>query len=529
MTVSLSEQMGAMALVDELRHQELAQQEHLDLPKQRSEVSERIRSYYQSNGIHHEQTHVEQGVRAFFAQRLVFEAPPLSRWERLLVRLALSPSLLIPPTAAVLAVGALSWHCLLVGYDRTMTPDTLFIAIDTYTRSTLLAQREAEEDLREAIAREVRLECLMTEKLNELASFQMEHGPELDPETRQLLAERESAQAELHDHIDRLQRLIKARLETQRHLQTRIGTLETQARTQLEKDPAYLSLTAHIRRALDNEPQAELAYVEIRDECRAKLVAYWNNPIFRALVLRDYATERYRPRLLRTWLDDFLARKVSFQVNQANEQMLQAMLDRNEVQREQRMRDREQMGREHQAYLDEAYHRLGLPALWAQDDALDHELSEAKAEVDAWYLQLSAFNQGRDRNLQRIREQLTAKLKTRPLAQLMQHAAATPDEADDALVSELQGLHPRLLEQQEASTRLLQVRDRASFDHQRALALDRALRNDFYQDRNSRYITPRPIRQFIEAYQRGEMDLQAIKTLLTSARPLIDPSRPGSG
>lgn len=115
MTVSLSEQMGAMALVDELRHQELALQEHLDLPKQRSEVSERIRSYYQRTGIHHEQAHIEQGVRAFFAQRLVFEVPPLSRWERLLVRLALSPSLLIPPTAAVLAVGALSW-ALLAGW-----------------------------------------------------------------------------------------------------------------------------------------------------------------------------------------------------------------------------------------------------------------------------------------------------------------------------------------------------------------------------------------------------------------------------
>ncbi|MDF9616465.1 hypothetical protein P5705_02300 [Pseudomonas entomophila] len=405
----------------------------------------------------------------------------------------------------------------------------MLIAIDSYTRSTLLALREAEEDLRETIAREVRLECLMAEKLSELASFQLEHGPELDPETRQLLAERESAQTELRDHIDRLQRLIEARLETQRHLQTRIGTLETQARTQLEKDPAYLSLTAHIRRALDNEPQAELAYADIRDECRAKLIAYWNNPIFRALVLRDYATERYRPRLLRTWLDDFLARKVNFQVNLANERMLQAMLDRNEAQREQRMRDRERMGREHQAYLDEAYHRLGLPALWAQDDALDHELFEAKAEIDAWHLQLSTFSQGLDRNLQRIREQLTAKLKTRPLAQLMQHAAATPNETDDALVSELLGLHPRLRAQQEAHARLLQVRDRASLDHERALALDRALRNDFFQDRNSRYIVPRPIRQVIEAYQRGDMDLWAIRTLLTSARTLIDPDSPGNG
>ncbi|MEN5237815.1 MULTISPECIES: DUF6384 family protein [Pseudomonas] len=90
MTVSLSEQMGAMALVDELRHRDMELQDHLDLPRRRAEVAERIRAYYQNNGIHYEDAQVEEGVRAFFSRRLMFEAPTLNFAQRLLARLAMA-------------------------------------------------------------------------------------------------------------------------------------------------------------------------------------------------------------------------------------------------------------------------------------------------------------------------------------------------------------------------------------------------------------------------------------------------------
>ncbi|HGM5579600.1 TPA: DUF6384 family protein [Pseudomonas putida] len=90
MTVSLSEQMGAMGLVDQLRHREMALQEHLDLPRRRAEVADRIRTYYQNQGIAFDDELVDQGVRAFFSRRLVFEAPPLTLAERILVQLGLA-------------------------------------------------------------------------------------------------------------------------------------------------------------------------------------------------------------------------------------------------------------------------------------------------------------------------------------------------------------------------------------------------------------------------------------------------------
>ncbi|MCJ7957696.1 MAG: DUF6384 family protein [Pseudomonas sp.] len=80
--VSLSEQMGAMALIDELRHNQTEIQKHLDLPKHRKAVAERIREFYKAQGVEVEDGLVEQGVRNYFATRLTYEAPTLRWWEQ---------------------------------------------------------------------------------------------------------------------------------------------------------------------------------------------------------------------------------------------------------------------------------------------------------------------------------------------------------------------------------------------------------------------------------------------------------------
>lgn len=80
----LADQMGAMALVDDLRHRRREIEEHLDLPKREAEVAERIRVYYKSQGIDCDDALVNEGVREFFRHRLVFEAPPMNLWDRFL-------------------------------------------------------------------------------------------------------------------------------------------------------------------------------------------------------------------------------------------------------------------------------------------------------------------------------------------------------------------------------------------------------------------------------------------------------------
>ena len=85
-----ADQMGAMALVDELRHRQMEIREHLDIHRREAEVAERIRAYYRSQGIECDDDLVAQGVREFFNQRLVFEAPPMTFWQRFLGRLIVS-------------------------------------------------------------------------------------------------------------------------------------------------------------------------------------------------------------------------------------------------------------------------------------------------------------------------------------------------------------------------------------------------------------------------------------------------------
>jgi hypothetical protein len=102
----LSEQLGAMALVDELRHQQMQLQEHLDLAQRQAEVTQRIRAYYQHQGIPYDDELVERGVREFFARRFEFEAPALAWHERLRV------SLVIPRHRLILV--ALGLGCIFV-------------------------------------------------------------------------------------------------------------------------------------------------------------------------------------------------------------------------------------------------------------------------------------------------------------------------------------------------------------------------------------------------------------------------------
>lgn len=105
--VRLQEQMGAMALIDEMRHRQMIVQEHLDLPRRREEVARRIREYYRSQNIEVDDTLVEQGVRTFFDKRLSYEAPPAGKLSSLLARIYISRSSWKKPALAGVAALAL--------------------------------------------------------------------------------------------------------------------------------------------------------------------------------------------------------------------------------------------------------------------------------------------------------------------------------------------------------------------------------------------------------------------------------------
>ena len=116
----LSEQLGAMALVDQLRHQQMEIDENLSMPQRRTAVAARIREYYQNNGIAFTDAQIDQGVREFFDKRLTFDAPPqgmLKGWvsTALLNRRWAIPVVLCVIIGALVVQGARMFNA----YDQT--------------------------------------------------------------------------------------------------------------------------------------------------------------------------------------------------------------------------------------------------------------------------------------------------------------------------------------------------------------------------------------------------------------------------
>jgi hypothetical protein len=85
--VSLRDQLGALAVIDDLRHRDMVVQEHLDLPQRRAEVLRRVREYYASRGVEVDEATIEQGVKAYFDRRLTYEVQEISPMQARLARL----------------------------------------------------------------------------------------------------------------------------------------------------------------------------------------------------------------------------------------------------------------------------------------------------------------------------------------------------------------------------------------------------------------------------------------------------------
>lgn len=83
--VSLSDQMGVMAVIDGLRHRSNQVQELLDAKKNEALVAEKLRSYYSSNGISVTDDLIDRGVEEYYSKRYVFSNKPLTKWQQTVV------------------------------------------------------------------------------------------------------------------------------------------------------------------------------------------------------------------------------------------------------------------------------------------------------------------------------------------------------------------------------------------------------------------------------------------------------------
>lgn len=82
--IKLSDQLGAMAIIDELYQQQQVIFQHLDQASLRNKVAEKIKDYYQSKGLPVSDDVINEGVKLWFEKRLKFTVPNTSWWQNLL-------------------------------------------------------------------------------------------------------------------------------------------------------------------------------------------------------------------------------------------------------------------------------------------------------------------------------------------------------------------------------------------------------------------------------------------------------------
>ncbi|MDF0730402.1 hypothetical protein P0Y43_06610 [Pseudomonas entomophila] len=413
-----------------------------------------------------------------------------------------------------------------------MTPSSLIASVEQLSRTTEQVLRQAERDLCSGTEQEVQLEYQIASTLSAIASLQLEHNPSLDQDTAQQMQAREQAQQRLRDDLAMIEQRIADTLRQQHDLRARLDNLDEQALDSLDQDPAFCQLAEQLHKAREEQHTALTAYEEIRDECAAKLPAFWANPLYRFLKIRDYGTERYTGRHLRRWTDDYLARLVGFRANHANEQILLAMQARNETQQQTRADALAQLEERHRQQVDSAREAAGMQPLQAEDQALGQKVKADKAQANTLHGQLAEFTERRDPQFKRIAERLAERLKARPLEALLREAESTPDTRDDALVKDLQRLQTTRRQLRQRIEQLHRQHDAARTEHERAKAAERALRDEAYRGSRQTYQLALPLPQVLDNYMRGELSLEMLAMLVQTARvdaPPPSPSRQTTG
>ena len=404
-----------------------------------------------------------------------------------------------------------------------MTPSELARALEDNSHRAEQRLREAEQALYAGSEHEAQLEHQIASKLGDIASLQLHDTAALDARTRQQLEQREQAQTALVQALKQAEQVIGNTLPKHDALRQDIAQLEKQVQEQLEQNPEARLLLTQLEAAQQAEQGGHSSYEEIRDECETKLQGYAGSRLYSYLKARDYGTDRYRPKPLQRPLDNYLARCVDFQRNQANEQILLTMQARNESARQARSAIREQLQAQYQPHLEQACEKLGMPKLQTEEQALSTLLSESKARATSLQAQLIEFAEQRDPYLTGIRQTITERLKARPMAELIAAAAQTPDPRDDVLVSELQLLHGRLNAFRQGQKSLQdRVADRRHY-YERAKAIEHGLRDQDFLDDECEYTLDQPIKHILGEYMRGALDQEAVEEILNEGRDYETP------
>ncbi|CAI1504388.1 Uncharacterised protein [Serratia quinivorans] len=176
--IKLSDQLGAMAIIDSLYAQRIALDEHLDLPKLRQKITQRIRDYYQSSGTDIDDKLIEQGVKNWFSQRLRYQTNKMSLSQRAAAFLYMTSKQWLTGLAIILVALALAWKLSLYIGQHQLAALEKNIATQTSQSDQMAAQAQTLSDQLSKMKHEpfiyakVPADQIITQAENLLSNFQ---------------------------------------------------------------------------------------------------------------------------------------------------------------------------------------------------------------------------------------------------------------------------------------------------------------------------------------------------------------------
>jgi len=402
-----------------------------------------------------------------------------------------------------------------------MTPDTLNSIAERNSRNVELSKRTTEQELSDLSWQQLALEQDIFARLGSIAALHLQHGAAQDAEVVRTLQDRQHAQELLRQQLQSAEQAVAHTLADKQNLHARIDGIDQQARETLEQDPDYAQRVEQLDQAQAAHREHVSGYEELRQECAQKRPTFDVNPLYCYLRSHAFGTGQYRRNHFNRAMDTWLARKVNYTANRKNELSLIAMGERNEAMQLARGTLIETLSASIDTQLEQAREQLGLSALLGEVGARETQVNDAKGRANAVQQQLAAFALNQDPHYLRARELLTEQLKTQSIGQLIDLAGQTPDDADDRIVEQLQGLHARLQKMEADKASLQRDLEQLHTRYARGKELQRKLRNGGFSGSDVYFDLSTDFERLLASYMDGDTTLGLVIDALNQARTIV--------
>lgn len=399
-----------------------------------------------------------------------------------------------------------------------MNSNRLMTTLGENSRRYEQQMRQCQLELAAVREQELQLKNSLSGAFEKMADYHLSTGAKVSGKVQQLLDQRSQTESDLRHRLAQAEASVNRQLQVVATVAAELDGLVAEVNFQLQDDPQYRQQSAAYEQALAACEGANGSYLELRDECRSKLQAFQDQPLYRYLKGCGYGSEHYaRGSLLRS-LDRWIATLCNFANNHASEQMLLAMQEANEAASWQRDAQRAIQEAELSRLYEQALSGSLVPVLRARLEKERNEVPEGKAQANTVHERLDAFAGGRDEFFAKAAELLSRQLAEMDQSMLERLSAETPTPEDDELARQVRFWRAELNELQQRLPLLEGSFKQTESDYARAKELERELLVGGHVRSNQDYSNSMNLDGLLFQFMQGAASLAQIASVVESHR-----------